>query len=274
MIISQHGLVYALCEPKSGDIRYIGQTTTSLKQRLRKHISDSRHGVTYTHCWIKSVLNKGERPIIREVESCLIAELDNREIYYISLYKKQGLKLTNLSEGGQTRRVHSKETNQKISASLTGKKQSTETRKRRSASSKETWKSPELRELKRNQTVLLNQQGLIGTKGKPSNKKGKSFEGDKVKLAASLKKYYQTDGASDKNSLAQGAKMFNVFSIKSVRHGNRFRKETVIEKGRYLFEAFNVSETARKLNLQCPLISKCLKGIRKHTGNYIFEYKN
>jgi hypothetical protein len=118
----------------------------------------------------------------------------------ISLIKEYGRadlgegQLVNMTNGGDGHHCFSEQTKQKIKNSLTNRKQSEETKNKRAETLRNLYKNnPDLVELKRNQSIELNKLGLIGTKGKPSKKKGLPFTGDKKQLSNSLKKYYETN---------------------------------------------------------------------------------
>jgi hypothetical protein len=185
--------IYELIDPITKKTRYIGQTN-NLKNRYKKHIYDSKKN-TYHNClWIQSLLKKGVKPIMNEIDSTNLETIDILEKMYISLYKSWGCDLTNIYLGGQVNRCMSNETKMKISETLKGKKQSQETKDKRKATLKETWKSPELRELKRKQSIELNRLGLIGTKGRVSSKKGIKLNDDiKLKLKNGLIEYYKNN---------------------------------------------------------------------------------
>jgi hypothetical protein len=92
--------IYGLVCPTSKQIRYIGVTKYSLKKRLNEHLRENK-SKTYKQKWIKSLLNKGLKPNI--VLICLTDESNwiEAEKYYIKLFKTNGFKLTNTSEGGE-----------------------------------------------------------------------------------------------------------------------------------------------------------------------------
>ena len=190
--------IYQLIDPNNNEIRYVGQTI-NIKQRYNRHISDSFRKNTHLYCWIKSLIKDNKKPIIEVIEECDIDCIDIFEKMYISLYKSWGVRLTNLDSGGQKNRGMSNETKQKISLSLTGKKQSDETKLKRKNSLIETYKNEDLRKLKSEQSKYLYSLGLISRKGCPSNKKGtKLTEDTKLKLSNSLKEYYKTNSVHNK----------------------------------------------------------------------------
>lgn len=92
--------IYGLVCPNSKQIRYIGVTKHSLEKRLNEHIREGK-SKTYKQKWIKSLINKGLKPYI--VLICLTDEANwiETEKFYIKLFKTNGFKLTNTSEGGE-----------------------------------------------------------------------------------------------------------------------------------------------------------------------------
>jgi len=60
--------IYCLSDG-SGNIRYIGKTKKYLKQRLYSHIKEcNTTRKSHKINWIKSLLNKGVRPIIEVID--------------------------------------------------------------------------------------------------------------------------------------------------------------------------------------------------------------
>lgn len=130
--------IYALFDPATEELRYIGKTTKSLGTRLSQHIYDSRHGVrNHRNCWIRSVCTPMIRVLV-VVPNDLGSETEQR---IIAFYKANGCRLVNATDGGEgnvglkhseeTRaklreahrkrpRQHSVETRAKMSASLKG----------------------------------------------------------------------------------------------------------------------------------------------------------
>ena len=114
----------------NGETRYVG-FTTNLKDRLWKHVNDTKKG-SGTHCcnWLRQVLAKGGYPeieIIREVDSKKKACFYER--VYISAYLEEGYRLTNMTDGGEGG-AQSEEVMLKIGEKLRGRVSSEETRRK------------------------------------------------------------------------------------------------------------------------------------------------
>ena len=90
--------IYALIDPRDGEIRYVGLTTNSLKVRLAKHVSDWRN--TYRGRWVKLLKQLGLRPIIRLIQYVPIQHRGDAEVYWIALFRSKGCRLTNTGDGG------------------------------------------------------------------------------------------------------------------------------------------------------------------------------
>lgn len=92
--------IYTLSD-STGNIRYVGKTSY-IKQRLYAHIKESKtNRKSYKNSWVKSLLNKGERPIIDIIDVVPKSEWEFWEKYWIEQFKAWGFNLTNLTLGGQ-----------------------------------------------------------------------------------------------------------------------------------------------------------------------------
>lgn len=116
-------IIYTLSDPDTNEVRYIGKTVKSLKHRLTDHLYSPKRENNYRTNWIKSIINKGGIPIIKELENCPWGISQEREQYWISQFKAWGFRLINLTDGGEgcIGRVMSDKTKQKIKES-NGKK--------------------------------------------------------------------------------------------------------------------------------------------------------
>ena len=134
-------LIYALLDPDTSEVRYIGKTTNGLR-RAKAHLwPSSRHGKTdRKNRWINSLVAKGKTPAI-----CILAHYDDAtdlyqaECDYIALYKHLGARLTNTTPGGESGpsmpgelhpmwgRTHTPEVKRRLSEAALGRRHSAET---------------------------------------------------------------------------------------------------------------------------------------------------
>lgn len=93
--------IYGLLDPYTNELRYVGQTISCLKQRLRAHISEKKNYRKTS--WIKSLKSISKRPIIFLIDECsTLEECNTLEIFWIGYFKSIGCKLTNMYEGGRS----------------------------------------------------------------------------------------------------------------------------------------------------------------------------
>lgn len=91
--------VYALIDKnKPGDIRYIGLTRQTLKQRCSKHKTEKCN--PHKLNWIKKI-GIDNLEVILLLDNLSLEEACNKEIELISEYKKMGYNLTNITNGGE-----------------------------------------------------------------------------------------------------------------------------------------------------------------------------
>jgi len=92
--------IYSLSD-EHNNIRYIGKTT-NIKRRLYAHIAESkRSNSRYVLKWVKSLLNRGFKPIINIIETCDETNWEQKEIYWIDYYKSIIPNLCNHCKGGK-----------------------------------------------------------------------------------------------------------------------------------------------------------------------------
>lgn len=101
--VEQRWTVYALCDPRTDEVRYVGWTRKPLKYRLEKHINwlHSNAKRYRVHAWIKSLEVAGVKPSIRALETGVGVTWAACEKKWIAHYKQSGVDLTNLSDGGE-----------------------------------------------------------------------------------------------------------------------------------------------------------------------------
>jgi hypothetical protein len=114
-------VVYALCDPDTEEIRYIGKTMTSVARRLTGHRDCMRKGrQTHLYNWMRSLSRDPVGRVLEEDPEDLV----EAEIRWIAWGRSQGLRLTNLTDGGEgvPGRICSDATRAKISAANKGRK--------------------------------------------------------------------------------------------------------------------------------------------------------
>src|SRR5579859_1651924 len=91
--------VYALIDPRTSELRYVGITCQRPNVRYGHHLSMARNGDhSYRSRWIREVLADGEKPVIVLLEETADR---SRECYWIEQYRSEGARLTNLTDGGE-----------------------------------------------------------------------------------------------------------------------------------------------------------------------------
>lgn len=121
--------IYSLSDPRTSQARYIGKTITPLDKRLKKHLSGCYlESPTHKNNWIKSLLSKGLKPTIEEIDVVGTEEWEFWEIYWIAQMKAWGFNLTNTTKGGGGYgcKGHSVDVGKKISEAKKGVKFSEE----------------------------------------------------------------------------------------------------------------------------------------------------
>lgn len=93
------GLIYALCDPRTHAVRYIGKTA-SLKARMRHHRHDAKRKISHLYRWWRKLNRAGVEPEVKIMQHCLPGMLDACEQEWIARGRDKGWKLCNVTEGG------------------------------------------------------------------------------------------------------------------------------------------------------------------------------
>jgi hypothetical protein len=93
--------IYALIEPITLEIKYIGKTKQLLNKRLSAHLCESNKSNTKKNTWLRSLKSKGLKPKIEELDCVSELEWEFWEQYWISQFKAWGFDLKNTDEGGK-----------------------------------------------------------------------------------------------------------------------------------------------------------------------------
>lgn len=92
--------IYALCEPETGKIRYVGKSNTP-KTRLGTHLSGSSKHRSHLGHWLKLLVSLGKKPIVEIIDEVPNTQWEFWEREYIRVFRALGMDLVNTTEGGE-----------------------------------------------------------------------------------------------------------------------------------------------------------------------------
>lgn len=89
--------VYGLQDPETSEIRYVGQTTNRLGQRLAEHCGPDLRKKTLKTAWVRALLERGKEPEILLLEEVQGTRQDayQAETAWIRRLRGQGHRLLN-----------------------------------------------------------------------------------------------------------------------------------------------------------------------------------
>jgi hypothetical protein len=143
-------LIYGLFDPRTNELRYVGKTDQTLKDRLKAHIG--RRNLTskrHSSRWISGIINSGARPEIFEIEKVPPGwDWKECEEFWIEYFKSIGCRLTNISSGGEgaSGSKRSPEFIENIRAKMTGRTFDDEWRRKISVAKKGRQTQPQTQE--------------------------------------------------------------------------------------------------------------------------------
>jgi hypothetical protein len=90
--------IYALSDPRTAEIRYIGKANDA-KKRLKSHLRDARHRDTPVYRWIRKLAGDGLSPSLTVLAS-VETDWQRMEVGFIAEGRSMGLRLLNVADGG------------------------------------------------------------------------------------------------------------------------------------------------------------------------------
>ena len=129
--------IYGLFDPRTKELKYIGKTKDTLKNRLQYHLYPvALKPITLKNNWLKSLLKQGLKPHITPLQETTEDRWQIDEQENIKHWKMMGCPLTNGTDGGEGLLNYktSEETKRKISKALSGRPHSLEWNKKVSLS--------------------------------------------------------------------------------------------------------------------------------------------
>lgn len=172
-------LVYALTDPRTNTVRYVGKSSTGLR-RPKTHGSRALEDGNYTHVanWIRSLKKLGMEYGIEVLEEVADGNAAiEAEKFWISYWRFVGADLTNLTDGGDGLPGWrpSAETRQKMRVASTGRFHDAETRQRISET-KRGEKKPYM--VTRNQRADIRHKVSVALLGHSTSEETRSKIGD------------------------------------------------------------------------------------------------
>lgn len=117
--------IYALKDPRTDKIRYVGKTNQSLKARISAHFMDKCKCLRTQ--WMSELKSLGLRPVFIILESLEAGTpWQDREIYWIAKMRSIGADLTNSTSGGEGVPNLPKETRERMRKTWLGRKHTPE----------------------------------------------------------------------------------------------------------------------------------------------------
>lgn len=89
-------VIYLLIDPASRDVRYVGQTVQALHQRLSSHIRRSNKQQNKKALWIRDLLSKGLKPLIKTYSTVPNEMAVIEEAKTIEFWRNNGAPLLNM----------------------------------------------------------------------------------------------------------------------------------------------------------------------------------
>lgn len=90
--------IYALTDPDSGEVRYIGKANDAAK-RLKSHRRESARRRTPVYAWMRKLAAAGKAPGMIVLMECSAEEWPDKEREMIA-HHRQGGRLLNVADGG------------------------------------------------------------------------------------------------------------------------------------------------------------------------------
>lgn len=216
------GCIYTLICPDTNLIKYVGKTFNP-KARFYRHVSYETRDKSKKGIWIKSLIKNGKKPIIEIIDDCDEFNWQEKEIAYIKLYKSFGVKLLNMTKGGEQGALNytfTETQSEKLSKSLKGKQKTKEhTENAKNARIESLKNNPELKKklamVSGNTLRNLTDEQKVKSKSKRLLGQAKRA---KIKLCDFYKIYNKSKSNNEtllKCSQDAGYKYANIFNAKN-----------------------------------------------------------
>lgn len=96
--------IYALCEPDTGAVRYVGKANDP-QRRLHRHVCNPK-GRNHRICWIKGLKKRGLSPKLEVLLEVSKTDWKFWECDMIAMFREVGADLVNGTNGGDGGQIH------------------------------------------------------------------------------------------------------------------------------------------------------------------------
>lgn len=233
-------VIYGLADPRNGQLRYVGKSTTGASQRLASHLCPSSlRDQTKKNGWLKGLLKKGLKPEVFVIEVCPDKDtLNEAERHQIASLRAIGCDLANMTPGGDGKgRPCPPELRARLSSLLKGRRLAVRTPESYAAQglrSRGRKRSPE--------AVAKTAAARRGTRHSPEAI---------AKMSAAHLQRNAEPGHAEKLSRAHGGRPF------VDQHGRRYETQ---------------ASAARLLGMTAGQINRVLLGKRRHAKSLVFTF--
>lgn len=117
-------MIYALVDPFSLQVKYIGQTR-NLRKRMILHVSAKEVNANYPKAiWVRELLLRGRKPAVKVLDYASSLDWKEKEMLWISIFRKSSTELLNVTDGGYGLKgcTFTQEHRMRLSQSTKGKK--------------------------------------------------------------------------------------------------------------------------------------------------------
>ncbi len=247
------GVIYGLCDPRDGRVRYIGKAVDH-KKRLRMHICDSVNGSDKTHKahWIRQLVASGVTPVLSILSTCASRHyLNEMERVIIRLFRERGAQLTNLTPGGEGGGyTPTPETREKLSISMKKRPAfSFETRARMSAAGRVKVLTPEHRAKLKATLMVTRADPTIQAKQRDIARTSPACIAQRERLHASMRGRKRAQVAVAKTAAACRKRLIDQYG-------------TIYE---------SMKDAGAELGISPTNISTMIHGRRPHVRGYVFR---
>ena len=254
--------IYCLSHPKTDEVVYIGKTKNP-KSRYKDHCrKEKNYYKTNLSKWKNNLFLENLKPVFTILDE-FDSEIDYWEKYYIMLFKSWGIKLLNMTEGGDGLQNPSEDTRKKIGEKSKGRFPSKETRKKLS---KIHYNSGKI-------IICYDVNGNLINKFPNARRAAEELKLNYKNISQTLtgaKHFHKNYTFFYENENNINEKL-NYRISKTIKSTKIFLR---IDKNNYIKEYDNLMEAERENKISFKNIWLVLKKQRQFAGEYVWIYKD